>query len=141
MLPACIRTAGPPVLSEPPRGDRNRMSCLQTSNCEARVRVYSLVSQRRRPHFAMRSSERAKTAQLCRTHTAQIRGRAALPPSKKLRFSKSNLISEEHNQRESPPVQESAFRPLLASQVVSAHPLKINMNWRGSVLAKILRKC
>ena len=91
MLPACIRTAGPPVLSEPPRGDRNRMSCLQTSNCEARVRVYSLVSQRRRPHFAMRSSERAKTAQLCRTHTAQIRGKAALPPSKKLRFLKSNL--------------------------------------------------
>merc|ERR1719261_2292701 len=44
-LTAWFRTAGPLMLSEPPRSDRNRISCLQTKNCEARVRLLSSLPE------------------------------------------------------------------------------------------------
>jgi hypothetical protein len=74
-----------------------------------------------------------------------------LPPPRNPFLTKNNS-ARKTLPKEKSPVQESAFRPPLVifvqkvnkislSQLVSANPVKSNMKWRGSVLARSLRKC
>ena len=114
---------GPARLSEPPRSDRNRIARVETSNCEdcgpARLSgpprnhrkeshawklatarpacVYSLVSPRRRPDFAMRSSSRGEDGATCRTQAAQIRARTATPRRRKINTKSRKEMKIEDN--------------------------------------------